>query len=65
MLICHCRAVNDTTIRAAILAGARHAEEVARRCGAGDSCGGCLPAVLALLEEADATSTSETRTHAA
>lgn len=54
MVICHCRAVNDKAIRATILAGARDPEEVARRCGAGSRCGGCLPALLGLLDEVDA-----------
>lgn len=65
MLICHCRAVNDTTIRAAIDTGVRQPEELARHCGAGGACGGCLPAVLALLDEARAASSDEARTQAA
>lgn len=52
MLICHCRAVNDQTIRATILAGARDAPDVTRKCGAGSSCGGCVPALQRLLDEA-------------
>ena len=51
MLICHCRAVNDRAIRAAIAAGARGTAELARGCGAGSRCGGCIPALLQLLEE--------------
>lgn len=51
MVICHCRAVNDKCIRAAILAGAHDPDEVARQCGAGSRCGGCLPALLELLNE--------------
>jgi bacterioferritin-associated ferredoxin len=47
--ICHCRAVTDRTIRAAIEAGATSAAEVRRRCGAGSVCGGCYPAVRALV----------------
>ena len=49
MYICHCRAVTDSTIRAAIDAGATSAAEVRRRCGAGSVCGGCYPAVRALV----------------
>lgn len=52
MLICHCRAVNDETIRTVILSGARRPADIAERCGAGASCGGCLPALLRLLDEA-------------
>lgn len=65
MLICHCRAVNEATIRATILAGARQPEELARRCGAGERCGGCLPALLELLDEVATEPTGDTRTSAA
>jgi bacterioferritin-associated ferredoxin len=51
VLICHCRSVNDRAIRAAIAAGARHPTDVADGCGAGSRCGGCLPALLELLEQ--------------
>jgi len=47
--VCHCRAVTDQHIGEAIKAGACDAETVSRRCGAGAACGGCLPAVRALL----------------
>jgi bacterioferritin-associated ferredoxin len=47
--VCHCRAVTDRRICEAIEAGAADAETVSRRCGAGGACGGCLPAVRALL----------------
>ena len=56
MVICHCRAVNDATIRATILAGATDASEVGRMCGAGGRCGGCVPALRALLEEIEGRS---------
>ena len=51
MVICHCRAVNDVTIRNAVLAGAREPEELARLCGAGGRCGGCIPALEDLIDE--------------
>lgn len=51
MVICHCRAVNDATVLATVLAGATDASEVARMCGAGGRCGGCIPALRALLDE--------------
>jgi bacterioferritin-associated ferredoxin len=47
--VCHCRAVTDRHICEAIEAGACDPETVSRRCGAGGACGGCLPAVRALL----------------
>ncbi|MGI9022437.1 MAG: (2Fe-2S)-binding protein [Acidimicrobiales bacterium] len=49
--ICHCRAVTDGRVRAAVDGGARSPAEVARCCGAGTGCGGCLPALRALLAE--------------
>lgn len=49
MLVCHCRRINDRTIREAIDAGARTTEDVGDSCGAGTGCGGCKPAVSALL----------------
>jgi bacterioferritin-associated ferredoxin len=51
MFVCHCRAVTDGEIRAAITAGARDLEEVGRRCGAGVTCGGCCPLIQELLAE--------------
>jgi bacterioferritin-associated ferredoxin len=49
MYVCHCRAVTDQRICEAIEDGACDPETVRRRCGAGAACGGCLPAVRALL----------------
>ncbi|MGH9164899.1 MAG: (2Fe-2S)-binding protein [Acidimicrobiales bacterium] len=51
MYVCHCRAVTDRTIATAIRAGAADVDELARRCGAGARCGGCWPALQALLSE--------------
>ena len=50
MLICHCRAVNERTVEASILAGARGTDDVADMCGAGGQCGGCISAIEELLE---------------
>jgi bacterioferritin-associated ferredoxin len=47
--VCHCRAVTDRRICETIEAGACDPETVRSRCGAGGVCGGCLPAVMALL----------------
>jgi bacterioferritin-associated ferredoxin len=52
MIVCHCRVVNDATIREVIHAGARDCVEVAERCGAGGACGGCVPSVEELLADA-------------
>jgi bacterioferritin-associated ferredoxin len=49
MYVCHCRAVTDCRIREVIAAGATELGEVARRSGAGVTCGGCLPGVRRIL----------------
>lgn len=49
MILCHCRVVSDDEVRDAIACGASDVCEVARACGAGTGCGGCLPAVRDLL----------------
>jgi bacterioferritin-associated ferredoxin len=51
MYVCHCRAVSDRVIRAVIADGVAHMEDLATRCGAGSRCGGCRPALQALLDE--------------
>lgn len=51
MYVCHCRGVTDRRICEAIEGGACDSETVTRRCGAGGACGGCLPAVRALLAQ--------------
>lgn len=51
MVVCHCRAVNDATIRAEIEQGALTPDEVADRCGAGSRCGGCRPVIDELVDE--------------
>ena len=54
MVVCHCKAVNDTRIRAEIAAGAMDAETLADRCGAGSKCGGCYETVVSILREHEA-----------
>lgn len=51
MVVCHCRAVNDTRIRAEIERGAEDADDLAERCGVGSRCGGCRSVVEELLDE--------------
>ena len=45
MILCVCQAVTDGEIDSAIQGGARSAEEIAVRCGAGNECGGCVDAI--------------------
>lgn len=68
MVVCHCREVTDRGIAAAIAAGARDPSALARRCGAGGACGGCLPALRALLDSyglAEDFDGANAKTHAA
>ncbi|MBK9180362.1 MAG: (2Fe-2S)-binding protein [Acidimicrobiales bacterium] len=51
-MVCHCRAVGDRAIRAAVAAGAGDVEAVASTTTAGSDCGGCHQAILELLAEA-------------
>jgi bacterioferritin-associated ferredoxin len=50
MMICHCNGVSDRTVRNAVLAGADTLDQVARACGAGRDCGGCVDAIEEILE---------------
>jgi bacterioferritin-associated ferredoxin len=52
MYVCHCRAVSDRVVRAAVEAGDRTIEELGRTCGAGTDCGGCHELLAELLEPA-------------
>jgi len=51
MYVCSCRAVTDREICGAIADGACSLADVARRCGAGITCGGCQPLLRQLLTE--------------
>lgn len=51
MIVCHCKAVSDRTIRQAVRDGACSFREVALQCNAGRDCGGCRPTVIAVIEE--------------
>jgi bacterioferritin-associated ferredoxin len=51
VIVCHCEAVSDRTVRAAIACGAHDVETVGERCHAGTDCGGCHRALERLLDE--------------
>ena len=52
MLVCHCKAVCDRTIRQCVRAGdASSVEEVGACTGAGTRCGGCHESIEDILEE--------------
>jgi bacterioferritin-associated ferredoxin len=50
MVVCHCKAVSDRTVDAAIASGATTVSEITDRCTAGGGCGGCHSLLEALLE---------------
>jgi bacterioferritin-associated ferredoxin len=49
VIVCHCEVVSDRHIRDDIRCGARSADEIAARCGAGSRCGSCRPTIGVLL----------------
>jgi bacterioferritin-associated ferredoxin len=51
MIVCHCHRISDRVVRAAIASGAKTEEEVAKMCGAGTCCGGCVETVSELIDE--------------
>ena len=51
MIVCHCKAVRESSIRAAVRAGARCQHSVATACKAGEMCGGCRPAIKQIIEQ--------------
>jgi bacterioferritin-associated ferredoxin len=54
VIVCHCRAVSDRTIRACARAGVSSIEEVGQLTGAALGCGGCQDLVEQILcEEQD------------
>ena len=50
MIICQCNGVSDRTIRKVVRDGASNRNDVVRACMAGKACGGCVPAIDAIIE---------------
>jgi nitrite reductase (NADH) large subunit len=50
MIICQCNGVSDRTIRKVIRDGASNRTAVVRTCMAGTACGGCVPAIDAIIK---------------
>lgn len=48
-MVCSCHAINDRAVCAAVGAGATTVEDVMAVCGAGRTCGGCVPVIETLL----------------
>jgi bacterioferritin-associated ferredoxin len=57
VVVCHCEVVSDRELRTVIAEGAADLDTVTERCGAAGLCGGCVPEVEQLLEEAALAST--------
>ncbi len=53
MYVCHCEAVTDRTVDAAVLSGARTVSDVIELCRAGGGCGGCHDTLQALIDACD------------
>jgi bacterioferritin-associated ferredoxin len=51
VIVCHCEAVNDRSVRAAVLSGASDVEAVGQHCRAGTECGGCHRMLERILHE--------------
>ena len=49
MLVCHCHRISDRTVTLCVRGGASSADDVGRSCGAGTACGGCKPAIEAIV----------------
>jgi NAD(P)H-nitrite reductase large subunit len=49
VIVCHCRAVSDRTLRASIREGATTVDALREVTGASDCCGGCEPLVSEIL----------------
>lgn len=51
MLVCSCNGVSDRKVRKAVRKGAQNAGQVGRMCGAGTTCGGCLPMIRQIVRD--------------
>lgn len=56
MVVCHCKAINDSAIRELIRSSQLTANDIADVCGAGADCGGCLNTIEDLLDAATGAS---------
>jgi nitrite reductase (NADH) large subunit len=50
MIVCHCRGISERRILEVIREGCSTVCAVAEACGAGTSCGGCVPLVCEIVE---------------
>ncbi len=50
MVVCHCEALNDASIRQVFGDRPMTVDDVGSHCGAGVQCGGCRDTIASLLE---------------
>ena len=50
-LLCHCHVVADRHVEEVVARGAGSLADIEEHCGAGGSCGGCIPAIEAILAQ--------------
>ena len=64
VIVCHCHALRADDIRSEVRLGAESVEIVGARCGASTRCGGCRPAIEALIvDEIGRSRTAEPARH--
>ena len=52
MIVCLCKGIGSSTIRAVVRSGATTVDEVAEACGAGSDCGSCQESIAELIDDA-------------
>jgi bacterioferritin-associated ferredoxin len=57
MIVCACRGVRCSSVKAAIAAGARTVDCVGNACGAGTDCGSCRFMIEDMIDDAQASET--------
>jgi bacterioferritin-associated ferredoxin len=50
MVVCHCEAVSDRAVDAAVTSGAQTVADITALCRAGGGCGGCHASLQALID---------------
>ena len=50
MIVCHCKAINDQSIRQLLVSGAVEFETISAACEAGIDCGGCHELIEDLID---------------
>ena len=51
MIVCHCHRVSDRQVRRCVRRGASTLRDVGAGCKAGTGCGGCMRAVVEVMDE--------------